>query len=69
MWRFFPDADANQGLVKLTTLICGDSAVGGGHLPMVGRSKLLREIVKEELDCGPRDIPLDSDVQGIKTGH
>src|SRR4029453_7666771 len=63
MRRFFSDADAPKGVVKLATLVRNDRTVGRIHLPLVWRTKLLREFLKEALDCESSDVPLDVDVQ------
>jgi hypothetical protein len=53
----------------LATMEGCDSVIGGRLLPIVGLMKLFGELLKEELDCEPGDIPLDVDVQGMESGH
>ena len=69
MWIFVRDADVSQGEVEVPTLVCRDSLGDNGDLPRFRRTKLLRELMKEELDCEPRDILLDVAVQGIEARH
>jgi hypothetical protein len=69
MRRFFSDAYAPKSVVKLATLIRSDRTVGRIHLPLVWRTKLLGEFLKEALDCESSDVPLDVDVQGSEAEH
>ena len=59
MWIFVRDADVSQGEVEVPTVVCRDSSHDHGDLPRFRRTVLLRELMKEELDCEPRDIFLD----------
>ena len=69
MRRFFSYADAPKGVIKLATLVRGDRTVGRIHLPLVWRTKLLREFLKEALDCESSDVPLNVGVQGSEAEH
>ena len=69
MWIFLRDAYVSQSEVEVTTLVCRDSSRDNGDLPRFRRTVLFRELMKEELDCEPRDIFLDVAVQGIEAGH
>ena len=69
IWRGFPQVDASQGVFKLATMEGRDSVIGGRLLPLVGRMTLFGQFLKVELDCEPGDIPLDVDVQGMKSRH
>jgi hypothetical protein len=44
MRRFFSQADAPQGAVKLATLVRSDRIVRRSNLPPVGRTKLLSKV-------------------------
>ncbi len=69
MWIFVRDAYVSQGEVEVPTLVCRDSSGDNGDLPRFRRTVLFRELMKEELDCEPRDIFLDVAVQGIEAGQ
>ena len=69
MRRFFSDTDAPKGVIKLATLVRGDRTVDRIHLPLVRRTKLLREFLKEALDCESSDVPLNVGVQGSEAQH